>query len=126
MSWFDTAKQVRNQIEQNRKKKESTLEGDRIVQSLYSELSEKSEKRSIHIADATRLYRERGWVQIYSTYLKTSLYLVRNKWIKVPDPSIPRYTPEEVDSLKGLNPDELRTLHEAKEIFGGGISKGEK
>ena len=77
--------------------------------------------RSIHIEEATRLYQERGWIQIFSGYLNQSIYLVRNKSVSVPDPSIPRYTKEETEALRGLTLDELKTLHEAKVIFKGKI-----
>ena len=75
----------------------------------------------IHLDEAARLYRERGWVQIWSTYLNEPIYLVRHKSVKVPDPSIPKYTQVEIEALKGLNLEELMTLHEAKRIFEGAI-----
>ena len=75
----------------------------------------------IHLEEAVYLYRERGWFQIFSGYLNQSVYLVKNKSIKVPDPSIPRYTKEETEALRGLTLDELKTLHEAKVIFKGEI-----
>ena len=71
--------------------------------------------------EATRLFQKRGWVQIWSGYLNQSIYLVKNKSIKIPDPSIPRYTKEETEALRGLTLDELKTLHEAKVIFKGEI-----
>ena len=86
----------------------------------YNDLSH-SPDRSIHITEATRLYQKRGWVQIFSGYLNQSIYLVRNKSVSVPDPSIPRYTKEETEALRGLTLDELKTLHEAKVIFKGEI-----
>ena len=39
--------------------------------------------------------------------------------------AIPRYTQAELDALKGLNLDELKTLHEAKVLFGGTIHEKE-
>ena len=86
----------------------------------YNELSLIPD-RSIHIEEATHLYQKRGWVQIFSGYLNQSVYLVKNKSIKIPDPSIPRYTKEETEALRGLTLDELKTLHEAKVIFKGKI-----
>ena len=86
----------------------------------YNDLSH-SPDRSIHITEATRLYQKRGWVQIFSGYLNQSVYLVKNKSTRVPDPSIPRYTKEETEALRGLTLDELKTLHEAKVIFKGEI-----
>ncbi|MBI5427669.1 MAG: hypothetical protein HZA02_05230 [Nitrospinae bacterium] len=79
------------------------------------------EQRQEQIREAARLYRERGWVQIYSGYLGASIYLVKGESVKTPDPAIPRYTESEVAALGGLNPDEVKTLHECKAIFGGAI-----
>jgi len=75
----------------------------------------------IHLEEAVSLYQKRGWVQIFSGYLKQNIYLVKNKATRVPDPSIPRYTKEETEALRGLTLDELKTLHEAKVIFKGEI-----
>ena len=86
----------------------------------YNDLSH-SPDRSIHIEEATRLYQKRGWIQIFSGYLNQSVYLVKNKSTRVPDPSIPKYTKEETEALRGLTLDELKTLHEAKVIFKGEI-----
>ena len=79
-----------------------------------------------HIEEAVSLYQKRGWVQIFSGYLKQNIYLVKNKATRVPDPSIPRYTKEETEALRGLTLDELKTLHEAKQLFKGTINLGEK
>ena len=86
----------------------------------YNDLSH-SPDRSVHIKEAPRLYQERDWIQIFSSHLNQSIYLVKNKSIKVPDPSIPRYTQEETEALKGLTLDEIKTLHDAKVIFEGTI-----
>ena len=81
--------------------------------------------RSIHLYEAARLYRERGWVKIFSVYLKTELYLIRDKSVNVPDPTILKYTQTEMDALGDLSLDELRTLHQAKVIFKGTIHRGD-
>ena len=86
----------------------------------YNELSLIPD-RSIHIEEATHLYQKRSWVQIFSGYLKQNIYLVKNKSTRVPDPSIPKYTKEETEALRGLTLDELKTLHEAQVIFKGEI-----
>jgi hypothetical protein len=75
----------------------------------------------IHLNEAILLYRKRGWIQIYSTYLESNIYLVRDDAVRVPDPSIPQYTQAEIQSLKDLTLDELKTLHEVKVIFKGKI-----
>ena len=75
--------------------------------------------KSFH--EATKFYRKRGWVQIFSGPMNQSIYLVKNVRIQVPDSSIPRYTQKEIEGLKNLTLDELKTLHEAKVLFRGTI-----
>ena len=107
-----------------KEKREGTLvvqEAEALAQTIDCEKSELSEKRSIHITEATRLYQKRGWTQIFSGYLNQSIYLVKNKSTRVPDPSIIKYSQEEIESLNGLTLDEIKTLHEAKMIFKGEI-----
>ena len=104
----------------NREENRAKISNFSKVSNPYNDLSH-SPDRSIHIEEATRLYQKRGWVQIFSGYLNQSIYLVRNKSVSVPDPSIPRYTKEETEALSGLTLDELKTLHEAKVIFKGEI-----
>lgn len=77
------------------------------------------ERRQERIREAARSYRERGWVQIYSGYLGAVIYLVKNESVATPDPGIPRYTEAECSALAGLDIEEIRTMHEAKNIFGG-------
>ena len=79
----------------------------------------------IHLEEAVSLYQKRGYIQIFSGYLNQSIYLVKNKATRVPDPSFPRYTKEETEALRGLTLDELKTLHEAKQLFKGTINDGE-
>ena len=86
----------------------------------YNELSPIPD-RSIHIEEATHLYQKRGWIQIFSGYLNQSVYLVKNKSTRVSNPSIIKYSQEEIESLNGLTLDEIKTLHEAKMIFKGEI-----
>ena len=121
MSWIETARITTKEIKEKREGTLVVQEAEALAQTIDCEKSELSEKRSIHITEATRLYQKRGWVQIFSGYLNQSIYLVKNKSIKIPDPSIPRYTKEETEALRGLTLDELKTLHEAKVIFKGEI-----
>ena len=79
----------------------------------------------IHIEEAVRLYRERGWLQVWSTYLNAPIYLTKHRSTQVPDPTLSKYTQTEVKALKGLSLDELKTLHEAKVLFGGVIHEKE-
>ena len=121
MSWIETARITTKEIKEKREETLVVQEAEALAQTIDCEKSELSEKRSIHITEATRLYQKRGWVQIFSCFLNQSIYLVRNKSVSVPDPSIPRYTKEETEALRGLTLDELKTLHEAKVIFKGEI-----
>lgn len=77
--------------------------------------------RSIQLEEASQLYRERGWVKIWSCFLNQAIYLVKNDAVKTPKSEIPRYTESEILALNGLNLEELKTLHYAKELFGGSI-----
>ena len=104
----------------NREENRAKISNFSKISNPYNDLSHCPD-RSIHITEATRLYQKRGWVQIFSGYLNQSIYLVKNKSTKIPDPSIPRYTKEETEALRGLTLDELKTLHEAKVIFKGKI-----
>ena len=87
---------------------------------IFSEIKH-SPDRGKSIQEATRLYRKRGWVQIFSGHLNQSIYLVRNKWVIVPDPALSKYTQDEIESLKGLSWEEAQTLHKAKVLFNGEI-----
>jgi hypothetical protein len=80
-----------------------------------------SPDRGKSIQEATRLYRKRGWVQIFSGHLNQSIYLVKNNRVKVPDLTLSKYTRNEIEALKGLSWEETRTLHEAKILFNGEI-----
>jgi hypothetical protein len=75
----------------------------------------------IHLEKATDLYKSRGWIQVFSSYLNQSIYFTRNKWVKVPDSSLPKYTRHEIEALNGLSWEETQTLHEAKVLFKGEI-----
>jgi hypothetical protein len=125
MSWVETARLTVEKIKKKREVTMVVIEAEELIHVADCERSELSEKRSIHINKAIRLFREKGWVKIFSGYLNCSIYLTRNKFIKVPDTAIPRYTQAELDVLKGLNLDELKTLHEAKVLFGGTIHEKE-
>lgn len=121
MSWVETARLTVEEIKKKREVTMVVIEAKELVHVTDCERSELSEKRSIHINRAVQLFREKGWVKIFSGYLNCSIYLTRNKFVKVPDTAITRYTQAELDALKGLTLDELKTLHEAKVLFGGSI-----
>ncbi len=94
-----------------------------ILSPLYSESAKcgLNKTNPIHLEEATHLYKNRGWIQVFSGYLNQSIYLTRNKWIEVPDPSLPKYTRHEIEALNGLSWEETQTLHEAKFLFKGEI-----
>ncbi|MFQ5674048.1 MAG: hypothetical protein ACE5G9_13265 [Nitrospinales bacterium] len=95
------------------------------AQAKAMELLENSRlRREKRLLETAALYRERGWVRIYFTYLGRSIYLVRDSSVKVPNPSLPVYTESETLVLKGLPREELLTLHEARSVFGGKFSEG--
>ena len=121
MSWIETARITTKEIKEKREGTLVVQKAEALAQTIDCEKSELSEKRSIHITEATRLYQKRGWIQIFSGYLNQSIYLVKNKSTRVPDPSIIKYSQEEIESLNGLTLDEIKTLHEAKMIFKGEI-----
>jgi len=102
----------------------STEESQQSQQSQLKENLENKPDGPAGLQEAIELYRKQGWVKIFSTYLKTELYLIRDKSVKVPDLTIPKYTQAEVDALGDLNLDELRTMHQAKVIFKGTIHRG--
>ena len=78
----------------------------------------------VGLEEAQKLFSVRGWIQLWSGYLGQSIYLVRDQGVEVPDPAIARYMKEEVEALKDLTLDELKTLHEAKVLFGGELGEG--
>jgi hypothetical protein len=80
--------------------------------------------RDKSIQESQKLFKERGWIQIYSTYLQENFYLVRSERIKTPEPHYPRYTRKEIEAIGNMSIDELKTLHNAKQIFSGLITKG--
>ena len=125
MSWIETARITTKEIKEKREGTLVVQEAEALAQTIDCEKSELSEKRSIHIEEATRLYQKRGWIQIFSGYLNQSIYLVKNKSTRVPDPSIIKYSQEEIESLNDLTLDEIKTLHEAKQLFKGTINGGE-
>ena len=125
MSWIETARITTKKIKEKREGTLVVQEAEALAQTIDCEKSELSEKRSIHIEEATRLYQKRGWIQIFSGYLNQSIYLVKNKSTRVPDPSIIKYSQEEIESLNDLTLDEIKTLHEAKQLFKGTINGGE-
>ena len=77
--------------------------------------------RSTQLNEASRLLQERGWIQIWAGYLNQHIYLVRDETVKIPDPTLAKYTQAEIEALKALSMEEIQTLHEAKIIFKGTV-----
>jgi len=127
MSYIETARRIRVEIEKKREESKSSLHNfsisakDGLNSKPSYEKNEFNEIKPIHLEEATRLFQKRGWVQIWSGYLKQSIYLVKDKKIIVPDLTLSRYTQNEIDALKGLSWEETQTLHEAKILFNGEI-----
>jgi hypothetical protein len=80
----------------------------------------------ISVEEATKLFKKRGWIQIWAEYLNQHIYLVRNDKVKTPDTGILRYAQSELSDLRGLSVDELKIMHEAKKAFGGVILNHKK
>ena len=80
-------------------------------------------RQVLQVQQAAKDYKRDGYVKIWSTFLKEPIYLVKDKSVRVPDPSISSYCQNEVETLKGLTIDEVKTLHEAKVIFKGSIGE---
>jgi len=130
MNYIETARLIRAEIDKKREESKGFLQNISIPVKEGSnskpsyEINELNEINPIHLEEATRLYRKRGWVQIFSGHLNQRIYLVKNERVQVPDSSIPRYTQKEIEVLKGLSLEEVTTLHQAKEMFKGEIGDG--
>lgn len=66
--------------------------------------------------------KTQGYCEIPSLLLGTNIYVVKNDFIETPNAKIPRYTPSEIDALKGLPDKEIKLLHVMKVNLGGTIS----
>jgi hypothetical protein len=92
---IETARITTKKIKERCKGALVAQEAEALAQTIDCEKIELNEKRSIYITKATHLYQKQGWIQIFSGYLNQSVYFVKNKSIRVPDPSIPRYIKQE-------------------------------
>jgi len=79
--------------------------------------------KALDIGQAVEDYKRDGFIKIFSVYLMQAIYLARDETAAsmVPDKTLPIYMESELAALRDLNLDELRTMHEAKEILGGVI-----
>ena len=76
----------------------------------------------LSVEETSKLFKKRGWIQIWAGYLNQHIYLVRDEEVKVPNPTLSKYTQGEIEALKDLSIDEIQTMHEAKVIFKGIIN----
>jgi hypothetical protein len=81
--------------------------------------------RMLQMQETVEEYRRKDWVKIFSTYLNSALYLIRDESVIVPDPTLPKYAQAELEALGGLDLSELKTLHQAKLIFNGTIHRND-
>jgi len=72
------------------------------------------------VISANRLNKE-GYVEVFSALLLETFYIIRNQAVKTPDPSLVRYSLQEIQALKGLSKEELRYMHFAKKEFEGDV-----
>jgi hypothetical protein len=131
MTYIETARKIKVEIEKKRKDlpiktpvNHISNQGNFCSLSL-NEKNEFNEKTAIHLEEAACLFMKRGWIQMWSGYLKQAVFLVRDKKVKIPDATLPKYTQVEIQSLKELSWEEVRTLHQAKCLFQGTIGKPE-
>jgi len=131
MGWrdFQTAPPVHNVHNDHKETFKASLSGQSVlseqVQSFEEEENYPALDRAKSIEEATRLFKKRGWIQIFSGHLQENFYLIRHERIKTPSLDYPRYTLKEIQAVAGLSIEELQTMHEAKQIFSGAISHGE-
>lgn len=121
MNYMQTARKIKEEIEKKSLEELIPIKESGDSPYEFNEFNEINPEKVIQREKAIRLYRERGWIQIYSAFIKTSFYLVKDNSVKVPDGNIAKLTQAELDLLKGLSREDLLTMHEAKMIFGGAI-----
>ena len=63
MSWIETARIIIKEIKERHEETLVIQEAEALAQTIDCEKSELSEKRSIHITEATRLYQKRDWMK---------------------------------------------------------------
>tara|TARA_Y100001963_G_C6571126_1_gene348913 strand:- start:115 stop:411 length:297 start_codon:yes stop_codon:yes gene_type:complete len=72
------------------------------------------------LAEGVKTFKKRGWLLMETPIRKQRWYLVKNKMLKVPDKSLPKVTPQELELFRDLKPDERDLL-----LYALGIFKGE-
>ena len=70
---------------------------------------------------ASEIFAKRGWLEM-KTGTGEKYYLVKNKMLKVPDNSLPKVTPQELELFRGLEHEEKGVLLSALGIFKGKLT----
>ena len=76
----------------------------------------------VHTMIFSEIFAKRGWLLMETALKKQRWYLVKNKMLKVPDNSLPKVTPREVELFRGLEPEEKGLLLDALGTFGGKLT----
>ena len=71
---------------------------------------------------SSEIFTKRGWLEMEAEFKKQRWYLVKNKMLKVPDDSLPKVTPQELELFRDLEPDEKGVLLDALGIFKGKLT----
>jgi len=71
---------------------------------------------------SSEIFAKRGWLEMVAEFKKQRWYLVKNKMLKVPDDSLPKVTPQELELFRGLEPEEKGVLLDALGIFKGKLT----
>lgn len=80
-------------------------------------------RQPLQIKQAAQDYKKYGYVKIYSAVLGRAVYLAKHEQAakRVPNRDIPVYLESDIQAAKGLKPEEVKILLEAKFILGGRI-----
>jgi hypothetical protein len=119
--------QMYRDFDKERKRKENDIidvleEALELTSTPVMELEPNNKQKEEDLKEVAKLYKNQGWIEIFSGYLNAKIYLIKHSQVKIPNDSIPTYLESEVEALSSLTKDELSTLHDAKCIFQGVIS----
>ncbi len=76
----------------------------------------------VHTMIFSEIFAKRGWLLMETALKKQRWYLVKNKMLKVPDNSLPKVTPQELELFRDLEPEEKGLLLDALGTFGGKLT----
>ena len=66
----------------------------------------------------SEVFEKRGWLEM-KTSKGQNYYLVKNKMLLVPDKSLPKISPKDLEKLNGLDGEEKELMIDALGIFNG-------